>query len=141
MLAALEEAYQAYHKDEVPVGAVVATSGGDIIARAHNHVRAYNDPTAHAEMLAIKAAALHYGEAWLSGCVLYTTLEPCMMCFGALIHARLEELCYAAPSQLHGVFSNHLINECRYKQLRIYQGVLLEESQYLLAKFFRARRY
>jgi tRNA(adenine34) deaminase len=141
MLLALEEAYQAYNKNEVPVGAVIATSCGDIMASAHNRVREYNDPTAHAEILAIRAAVLKYGEAVLSDCVLYTTLEPCMMCFGALIHARVAELCYAAPSQLHGVFSNHLINELRYRDLLVYQGVMMEESQRLLAKFFATLRY
>lgn len=140
MLLALEEAKQAYKKNEVPVGAVIATSCGEIISSTHNRMREYNDPTSHAEILAIKEASQKRGGISLSDCVIYTTLEPCMMCFGAIIHARLSRVYYGSPSPLYGVFSNHLINELKYKDVLVYKYILIEDSQLLLSQFFKCLR-
>ncbi|RAP38888.1 tRNA-specific adenosine deaminase [Candidatus Marinamargulisbacteria bacterium SCGC AAA071-K20] len=92
---AIKQAKIAGEKDEVPVGAVIVKNG-EIIARAHNQVEELNDPTAHAEILAIKTACSQLGSKRIPGCELYTTLEPCPMCAGAILHARLKSITYAA---------------------------------------------
>ena len=137
MLVALEEAGKAYEKREVPVGAVITNFQGDILSQAHNLTRTHKDPTSHAELIAIKRAAL-IGP--LHQCVLYTTLEPCMMCFGAIIHANIKEVCYGSPSPLDGVFSNHLINELKYADIKVFRNILGRPSQELLSRFFKDLR-
>jgi tRNA(adenine34) deaminase len=96
MRTALEEARLAQARDEVPIGAVVTDEGGRIIARAGNETRHGTDPTAHAEILAIRRAALALGTDRLRECTLYVTLEPCAMCAGAIAHARLKRLVFGA---------------------------------------------
>jgi tRNA(adenine34) deaminase len=142
MRRALEEARAAAADGEVPVGAVV-TRGGAIVAAGRNRMRADNDPTAHAEMVAIRAAAAALGAARLDGCELWVTLEPCAMCAGAMALARLSRLYFAAPDPkggavLHGprLFAQPT---CHHAP-DVYPGMAEEEAGELLRAFFRERR-
>lgn len=142
MQAALAEARAAGEAGEVPIGAVVVFEGR-IIATGQNSVLRRLDPTAHAEIVAMREAAHTLGNYRLLGCTLYCTLEPCAMCAGALIHARVGRLVYAAPDPKAGacgsvlsVLNHPLLNH----QMTVEQGVLGEESADLLRSFFRDRR-
>jgi len=142
MDAALREARSAAEAGEVPIGSV-AVHDGAIIARGQNRVLRDNDPTAHAEIVAMRAAALALGNYRLNGCTLYVTLEPCAMCAGAMIHARLDRLVYAAPDPKAGAAGSVLsvLNHPRLNhQMQVEQGILEEESAELLRSFFRERR-
>lgn len=142
MQEALAEAERAYRKGEVPVGAV-AVKDGVIIGRGHNQKEELNDPTAHAEMTALKQAAQALGGWRLTGVTLYTTLEPCPMCAGALVMARAERLVCAVEDPKSGacgsvldlVRSPHLNH-----RLEVKRGVLAEEAQELLDRFFQGLR-
>jgi tRNA(adenine34) deaminase len=101
MHEALKEARKAFARDEVPVGAVIV-HGRDIIARAHNQVELLKDPTAHAEMIAITQATNFLGSKWLQDCTLYVTIEPCSMCAGALVLARLKKVFFGAKDPKTG---------------------------------------
>src|SRR6185369_2200186 len=127
---------------EVPVGAVVAR-GREIVAEAHNAPRALNDPTAHAELLAIRRAAEKLGSERLGGCDLYVTLEPCAMCAGAIAHARIGRLYYGAPDPKGGgvehgarVFDHPT---CHHRP-ELYPGLGEAEAATLLRDFFKQRR-
>ncbi|HKH78259.1 MAG TPA: tRNA adenosine(34) deaminase TadA [Rubrobacteraceae bacterium] len=142
MRRALEEAEEAARKGEVPVGAVVAR-GDEILATAHNERETAGDPTAHAELLALRRAAERLGGWRLSGCTLYATLEPCPMCAGALHAARIGRLVYAAPDPktgaagtLYDIPSDKRLNHTFLTQ----RGVLEAESAALLRAFFKERR-
>jgi tRNA(adenine34) deaminase len=142
MRRALEEARAAAADGEVPVGAVV-TRGGEVIAAGRNRMRADNDPTAHAEMVAMRAAAAALGTPRLDGCDLWVTLEPCAMCAGAMALARLSRLYFAAPDPkggavLHGprLFSQPT---CHHSP-EVYAGMGEEEAGEMLRAFFRERR-
>lgn len=142
MRLALEEARAAAAEGEVPVGAVV-TRGGEIVSRGRNLMRSTSDPTAHAEMVAIRAAAQAIGESRLDGCDLWVTLEPCAMCAGAMAVARIGRLYFAAPDPkggavLHGprLFAQPT---CHHSP-EIYSGLCEEEAGALLRAFFEARR-
>ena len=143
MEQALAEAARGAEKGEVPVGAVVV-SGGEVIARDHNRPIVENDPTAHAEILVMRAAAQHLGNYRLTDCVLYVTLEPCAMCVGALVHARVRRLVYGAADPKVGAVER--LAELRKQgarfnhRLEIRGGVLAEESSELLLEFFKDRR-
>jgi tRNA(adenine34) deaminase len=142
MQSALEEAHKAAEAGEVPIGAVVVHNGA-IIARGQNSVLRSNDPTAHAEIVALRAAAQAMGNYRLNGCALYVTLEPCAMCAGAIIHARLDRLVYAAADPKAGACGSVLsvLNHPQLNhQLAVDQGLLAEESSELLKSFFRERR-
>jgi tRNA(adenine34) deaminase len=142
MLEALSEARQAAEAGEVPIGAVVV-HGGAIVARGQNRVLRDTDPTAHAEMVALRAAAAAVGNYRLNGCTLYVTLEPCAMCAGAMIHARLDRLVYAAADPKAGAAGSVLavVNHERLNhQMEVEQGILGEEAGELLRGFFRERR-
>jgi len=142
MEAALEEARQAAEAGEVPIGAV-ATYDGEIIARGQNRVLRTNDPTAHAEMVALRGAAAARGNYRLNGVTLYVTLEPCAMCAGAMIHARIDRLVYAAADPKAGAAGSVLgvVNHPRLNhQMQVDQGILAEEAAELLRNFFRERR-
>ena len=106
MRLALDEARQAAREDEVPVGAVLVAADGRLLARAHNRPVALHDPTAHAEVLALRAAGAALGNYRLGGCVLVVTLEPCAMCAAALVHARLAGVVYGAADHLAGAVSS-----------------------------------
>jgi len=137
MQEALKEARLAAALGEVPVGAVVV-SNGRIIARAHNLTETLNDVTAHAEMMAITAAANFLGGKYLEGCSLYVTLEPCAMCAGALHHAHIEKLVWGADDEKRG-FSKYGAG-LLHPKTTVERGILAEESRSLLTGFFRQRR-
>jgi tRNA(adenine34) deaminase len=142
MHAALAEARIAAEAGEVPVGAVVL-QGGKIVARGQNRVLRNVDPTAHAEIVALRAAANAIGNYRLNGCTLFVTLEPCAMCAGAMIHARLDRLVFAATDPKAGAAGSVLavINHPQLNhRMQIEQGILAEESAALLRGFFRERR-
>ena len=142
MEAALAEARKAGEAGEVPIGAV-AVYDGEIIARGQNRVLRDNDPTAHAEMVALREAAAALGNYRLNECALYVTLEPCAMCAGAMIHARLDRLVYAAPDPKAGAAGSVLsvLNHPRLNhQMQVDQGILADEAGELLRSFFRERR-
>jgi tRNA(adenine34) deaminase len=142
MKEALEEARKAFEKDEPPVGAVIARDG-KIIARGHNLREGLQDPTAHAEMLAIRAAAAELGRWRLSDCVMYVTLEPCAMCAGAMVLARLNRLVYGADDPKAGAVNSlmNLVSDGRLNhQIELKSGVLAAECGDLLRDFFSSRR-
>jgi tRNA(adenine34) deaminase len=142
MQAALVEARLAAEAGEVPIGAVVVCEGA-IVAAGHNRVLRDVDPTAHAEIVALRAAAKALGNYRLPGCTLYVTLEPCAMCAGAMIHARLERLVFAAPDPKAGAAGSVLavLNHPQLNhQMQVEQGILGEEAAELLRSFFRERR-
>jgi tRNA(adenine34) deaminase len=142
MEAALVEARAAAEAGEVPIGAVVVYNG-EIIARGQNSVLRTLDPTAHAEVVAMRAAAAALSNYRLLGCTLYVTLEPCAMCAGAMIHARIERLVYAAADPKAGACGSVLtvLNHPHLNhQMQVEQGIAAEESAELLRSFFRERR-
>ena len=142
MRAALDAAGAAAAAGEVPVGAAV-TRGGEVIAVAANAPRALHDPTAHAEIRAIRAAAAVLGQERLEGCDLWVTLEPCAMCAGAIAHARLDRLYYAAPDPKGGAVEHgpRLFGQPTiHHRPEVYGGIGEAEAAALLRAFFAARR-
>ena len=142
MQAALAEAHAAAEAGEVPIGSVVLHDG-QIVARGHNRVLRDKDPTAHAEMVALRAAAAVLGNYRLNGCTLFVTLEPCAMCAGAMIHARIQRLVAAAFDPKAGACGSVLevLNHPRLNHhLQYEQGLLADEAGELLRHFFRERR-
>ena len=142
MQAALTEARLAADSGEVPIGAVVVLDGV-IVARGQNRVLRDLDPTAHAEIVALRAAASALGNYRLAGCTLYVTLEPCAMCAGAMIHARIDRLVFAALDPKAGACGSVLavLNHPQLNhQMQVEQGTGAEESATLLRNFFRDRR-
>jgi tRNA(adenine34) deaminase len=142
MRVALEEARAAAEAGEVPIGAV-AVRGGAIVARGQNRVLRDVDPTAHAEMVAMRAAAEAIGNYRLVDCELYVTLEPCAMCAGATIHARLGRLVWGAADPKAGAAGSvvEVLNHPRLNhQMAVTSGVFAEECGELLREFFRERR-
>jgi tRNA(adenine34) deaminase len=142
MEAALAEARKAAEAGEVPIGAVVVRDSG-IIGHGQNRVLRDNDPTAHAEIVALREAAAALGNYRLNGCTLYVTLEPCAMCAGAMIHARIDRLVYAADDPKAGAAGSVLavLNHPRLNhQMQIQPGLLADEAGDLLRGFFRERR-
>jgi tRNA(adenine34) deaminase len=142
MQAALAEARKAAEAGEVPIGAVIV-SRGEMVARGQNSVIRTSDPTAHAEIVALRQAARTFGNYRLLGTTLYVTLEPCAMCAGAMIHARLDRLVYGAPDPKAGACGSVLtvINHPQLNHgMQVQQGLLGEQSAELLRSFFRERR-
>jgi tRNA(adenine34) deaminase len=140
--AALSEARMAAEAGEVPIGAIVVCAG-NIIARAQNRVLRDVDPTAHAEIVALREAAKALGNYRLNGCTLYVTLEPCAMCAGAMIHARLDRLVFAAADPKAGAAGSVLgvVNHAQLNhQMVVESGILGDEAAELLRSFFRERR-
>ncbi len=137
MEKALQEAELAYEKGEVPVGAVVVCEN-QVIARAHNQTEQLRDVTAHAEVLALTAASNFLNSKYLRGCTLYVTLEPCVMCAGALYWSQLGRLVYGAADDKRGFmqYGKRLL----HPHTQVEYGILLEESGRLLKAFFRQRR-
>ena len=142
MRAALDQAQAAAVAGEVPVGAVVVKDGA-VIAAAHNAPRTLCDPTAHAEILAIRAAAQALGNERLDGCELWVTLEPCAMCAGAIAHARIARLYYAAPDPKGGAVDHgarvFAQDQCLHRP-EVYSGLGEDEAAGLLRAFFAERR-
>ena len=142
MREALAEAEVARKDDEVPVGAVVVLDGG-VIARGRNAVISSSDPTAHAEIVALRAAALAVGNYRLTGATLYSTIEPCSMCAGALVHARIARLVYGAKDPKAGAVDTHFgicTTDFLNHQVSIEGGILEDECRRVLQSFFRDRR-
>ncbi|MDD3335862.1 MAG: tRNA adenosine(34) deaminase TadA [Eubacteriales bacterium] len=142
MEAALAEARLAFEEGEVPVGAVVVYNG-QVIAKAHNRREQSSDPTAHAEILALRAAGERLGTRRLRGCQLYVTLEPCPMCAGAMVMAELERCYFGANDPRQGCAESVYAltqDPCFYHRLPCIGGILAEEAQALLTDFFAAKR-
>lgn len=142
MYAALQEAEQAMEEEEVPVGAVVVHNNR-IIGRGYNQTERLKDPTAHAEMIAITAAAEHLKENRLTNCDIYISLEPCLMCTGALLHARIRALYFAAFDAKFGACGSlyNIADDGKYNHtIKVYSGLYETESQQLLREFFRKKR-
>ncbi|MET7485059.1 tRNA adenosine(34) deaminase TadA [Streptomyces sp. NPDC005538] len=143
MRLALEEAGAAARGGDVPVGAVVLSPDGTtVLATGHNEREATGDPTAHAEVLAIRRAAAHLGEWRLSGCTLVVTLEPCTMCAGALVQSRVDRVVYGARDEKAGA-AGSLFDVVRDRRLNhrpeVIGEVLADECAHLLTEFFRGR--
>jgi len=142
MRRALNEARQALAEDEVPIGAVI-THGDHIIGAAHNQREQLSDPTAHAEMLAITQAATVVGDWRLENCTLYVTLEPCPMCAGAIVQARIPRVVYGAIDPKAGAVESlhHLLSDPRLNhRCETLGGVLADECGRILTEFFRQQR-
>ena len=139
---ALKEARKAFNEDEVPVGAVIVHENR-IIARGHNQIERLKDPTAHAEMIALTSATNFLGTKWLNGSTLYVTIEPCSMCAGALVLARIKNICFGAKDPKTGACGS-VINIVSNKELNhrieVKGGILEEECGRLLKEFFKKKR-
>jgi tRNA(adenine34) deaminase len=143
MRAALAEAEKGAAAGEVPVGAVVVSPEGAVLSRGHNSPVGSNDPTAHAEILALRAAARKLGNYRLTGCRLVVTLEPCPMCAGAAVSARVAEIVFGAEDPKSGAVATlyRIASDSRLNhRAEIVPGVLADECSALLKKFFRGRR-
>jgi len=142
MVEALKEAHKAFDKEEVPVGCVIVYDG-HIISRGYNQVEMLKDPTAHAEMLALTSAANHLNSKWLNDAVLYVTIEPCSMCAGALVLARIKEVVYGADDPKTGacgsvfdIANNKKLNH----RIKVTKGILQQECSSLVSEFFKRKR-
>ncbi len=136
MKKALEEAKYAFFKNEVPVGCVIVNEN-EIISKSSNMVELLNDSTAHAELIAITSAQNSINNKNLDGCILYTTLEPCLMCHGAIYWSKINTIVYGASDEKRG-FSRHNLEIDR--KINIIKGVMEEESRELLENFFKKIR-
>ncbi len=143
MRLALAEALAAEAAGEVPVGALVLSPSGEVVGRGNNQVLRTQDPTAHAEIVALRQAARALGNYRLLGCTLVCTLEPCAMCAGAILHARIARLVYAAPDpkagacgSVLGVLNHPALNH----RVAVTEGILAEQCSAVLTGFFRRRR-
>ena len=142
MSLALKEAADALAEEEVPVGAVIVFENR-VIGRAHNQRERLRDPTAHAEMIAVTQAASYLQNWRLTGCALYVTIEPCAMCAGALVLARIERLVYGVPDPKAGACGSvfNLVDGPRLNhRIKVSAGILAEECGEILLKFFKGRR-
>ena len=142
MKEALKEALKAFDADEVPVGAVI-TYKGEIIARAHNQIKMLKDPTAHAEIIAITQAANFLQSERLLDCTMYSTLEPCSMCAGAMVLSRIKNLIYAAKDIKTGAHESVfkiLNNKKLNHRIKVKKGILENEASSLMKEFFRDKR-
>ena len=142
MSEAIRQAKKAAEADEVPVGAVIVYDH-KIIARAHNQIELLKDPTAHAEMIAITQATNYLSSKWLQACSLYVTVEPCSMCAGALVLARVSRVYFGAEDPKTGACGS-VINIAHHKslnhRLEVRGGVLAAECAALVSEFFRKKR-
>lgn len=137
MKQALLEAQKAFDADEVPVGAVVV-AGGRIIGRGHNLTETLNDATAHAEMLALTAAMNELGAKYLPDCTVYVTVEPCVMCSGAMCWAKIAKLVYGASEEKYGFTVKAPTS--LHPKTEVVAGVMQEECALLMKEFFKAKR-
>jgi len=143
MRLAIKEAEKAGQIDEVPVGAVLVAKNGEILSTAHNRVISHNDPTAHAEMLALRDASEKINNYRLIDITLYVTLEPCIMCIGALIHARILTLVFGAKDPKWGAAGSlyNLVKDKRLNhKIELISGVYESECASLLQDFFKQKR-
>jgi tRNA(adenine34) deaminase len=143
MAEALMEARKALAAGEVPIGAVIVNPEGTVIGRGFNHPISSHDPTAHAEVMALRDAATRIGNYRLTGLTLYCTLEPCVMCAGAIVHARIGRVVFGAPDPKAGAVGSiyNVLNDARLNhQPRIVAGVRELECRQLLQEFFQWKR-
>jgi tRNA(adenine34) deaminase len=143
MALALKEAEKAYLEEEVPIGAVLISSAEEILAVDHNRTRQLNDPTAHAEILALRKAAQDQKNFRLPGATLFVTIEPCLMCAGAIIQARVDRVVYGAADpkagalgSLYDISADRRLNH----RFEVIPGILEPECRELMQRFFKARR-
>ncbi len=143
MLEALKKAEEAFSLDEVPVGAVIVAPDGTVLAARHNETKRRYDPCGHAEILAIREAALKIGNERLVDCDVYVTLEPCAMCAGAISHARIRRVYYGAEDRKGGACDNGVRlpyqQACLHK-FEVYGGISAQPAQNLLVRFFQNKR-
>jgi tRNA(adenine34) deaminase len=142
MFAALNEAEKAFEEEEIPVGAVVVYKN-KIIGKGYNQVEKLNDPTAHAEMIALTAASNYLKNRRLNECDIYVTLEPCIMCTGALLNSRINRLFFSVFDQKYGACGSiyNLSEEGKYNhKIKVYSGLYSEESKRLLQTFYLDKR-
>lgn len=143
MRVSLKEAQKARGLNEVPVGACIVDGEGDLLAAAFNRTITDNDPTAHAEIVALRSAASQVKNYRLTGVTVYSTIEPCVMCAGALVNARVKRLVYGADDLRFGAVRTHfgigLTNDLNHR-IEVVSGILEEECRELLQEFFRIRR-
>ena len=137
MQQALLEAQKAFDKDEVPIGAVIVCDNR-IVARAHNLTECLTDVTAHAEMQAITAAANTLGGKYLTDCALYVTVEPCVMCAGALGWSQIKKIVYAAPDEKRGF--RQFAPNALHSKTEVVKGIMEEKAAGLMKKFFEKKR-
>lgn len=137
MKQALQEAHKAAALDEVPVGAVIVANN-QIIARSHNFTEHLHDVTAHAEIQAITAASEYLGAKYLTGCTLYVTLEPCVMCAGALYWSQIDKIVFGARDEKRG--AGRFQNELYHPKTLLVNGVLEEECSDIMLQFFKNKR-
>ena len=143
MKEALREAAKGFDKGEVPVGAVIVDPAGFIVARAHNQPISLNDPCAHAEILALRQAGIFYENYRIEGATLVVTIEPCLMCIGAAVHARVARLVFGALDPKSGAVGSlyNVPEDLRLNhRIEVIPGVLAEECGKLMQDFFRMRR-
>jgi len=143
MREAIKAAADARGRDEVPIGACIVDESGELLAVAGNRTITDNDPTAHAEILAIRDAAAKIGNYRLTGATVYSTIEPCAMCAGALVNARVKRLVYGARDERFGAVETHFRicdSEMLNHRMEIEAGILAEECRELMQDFFRKRR-
>jgi tRNA(adenine34) deaminase len=143
MLVALDQAAHARDLNEVPIGVSIVDESGNLIATAYNRTITDNDPTAHAEILALRAAATAIGNYRLTDLTVYTTIEPCAMCAGALVNSRVRRLVYGADDKRFGAVRTHFgigVTDILNHQIEVVSGVLAEECRGLMQEFFRQRR-
>ena len=142
MRMALEEALKSFESAEIPVGAVMV-SGDEVLSRAHNEILSRNDPTAHAEIIALRQATHNIANYRLPGSILIVTIEPCIMCVGAMIQARIEELIYGAADPRYGAVRScyQLADENKLNhRIQVRSGILEKECGALMSSFFASRR-
>lgn len=138
MKQALKQAEIAYDEREIPVGAVVVCQQS-IVSKAYNQVERLNDSTAHAEMLALTSAFNHFGAKYLPECTLYVTLEPCVMCAGALAWSQIGKVVYGADDPRRG-FTNHGGKELLHARTKLKKGILSEQCASMITRFFNELR-
>ena len=144
MELAIKEAKKAALRDEIPIGAIIKEDSGKVIAKESNKIIELCDPTAHAEINAIRIACTVREDLYLSDCTMYVTLEPCSMCLGAIINSRLKKLVYGLPSPKYGAFSsNHSTlknTEGLIKNTEVYGGFYQSEISLIMREFFEDKR-
>jgi len=143
MSFAIDEASKARSSDEVPIGACIVDEVGELLAAAFNRTITDRDPTAHAEILVLRMAAELIGNYRLTGTTIYTTIEPCAMCAGAMVNARVKRLVYGAADERFGAVKTHFgigLTDALNHRIEVQTGVMADECRMLVQEFFRSKR-